>query len=57
MYGLVQADIISHTALKEHLRPFRYEPAPITTVLWLHNKNGITLTIVVEDLGIKYKRK
>ena len=29
MYGLFWADIITYTALREHLRPFRYEPAPI----------------------------
>ena len=57
MYGLFQAGIIPHTALREHLRPFGYEPAPITLRLWHHNKNGITFTLVVEDFRIKYKRK
>ena len=53
MYGLVQAGIISHMALKEHLQPFGYEPAPITPVLWRRNKNGITFTLVVDEFGIK----
>ena len=53
MYGLVQARIISHMALKEHLQPFGYEPAPITPVLWRRNKNGITFTLVVDEFGIK----
>ena len=57
MYGIVQAGIISHTALKEHLRPFIYEPAPITPGLWRFNKNGIIFTLVVDEFGIKYKRK
>ena len=57
MYGLFQKGIISHTALREHLRPFGYEPAPITTGLWLHNKNGINFTLMVDNFGIKYKRK
>ena len=57
IYGLVQAGIIEHTALKENLRPFGYEPAPITTGLWRHNYNGITLTLVVNDFGIKHHRK
>ena len=26
MYDLFQAGIISHTSLKKHLHPFRYEP-------------------------------
>ena len=30
MYGLFLGEIISKTALKEHIRPFGYEPAPIT---------------------------
>ena len=54
MYGLVQAVIIAHTALKEHLQPFGYEPAPITPGLWRQNKNGINFTLVVDNFGIKY---
>ena len=57
MYGLVQAGIISHTALKKHLQPFGYEPTPITTVLWHHNNNGIIFTLVEDNFGIKYQRK
>ena len=57
MYGIFQAGIIAHTALKEHLRAFGYDPAPITPGLWGHNKNGITFILVVKDFGIKYKRK
>ena len=57
VYGLVQSVIIAHTVLKEHLRPFGYEPTPITPGLWPHNNNGITFTLVVENFGIKYQRK
>ena len=57
LYGLVQAGIIAHTAIKEHLQPFGYDPAPITPGLWRHNKNEITFTLVVENFGIKYKIK
>ena len=53
MCGLVQACIIAHMELTEHLRPFRYEPAPINMGLRRHNKNGITFTFVVGDFGIK----
>ena len=57
MCGLFQAGIIAHTDLKEHLRPFGYEPEPITPGLWFHNKNGITFTLVVDNFGIKYNIK
>ena len=56
MYGLSQAGIIVHTLLKEH-RPFGYDPAPTTPILWCHNKNGITFDLVVDDFGIKYQGK
>ena len=57
MYGIVQAGIIAHTALKEHLQPFGYEPAPITPWLWHHNNNVITFTLVFDDFGIESRRK
>ena len=44
-------------ALKEHLHPFGYEPAPIIPGLWHHNKNGITFTLVVDNFGIRYQRR
>ena len=42
MHGLVQSEIIVHTAIKAHLCSFGYEHTPITLVLWQHNKTGIT---------------
>ena len=57
MYGIVQAGIIAHTVIKEHLQPLGYEPAPILPGLWYYNKNGIKFNLVVENFGIKYKRK
>ena len=57
MCGLVQDAIIAHTDLKKHLHPFGYEPAPITPGLWRHSKNKTTFTLVVDEFGIKYKRK
>ena len=57
IYGLFQAGIIAHKALKEHIQIFGYEPEPITPGLWRHNKNGITFTLVVDNFGIKYRRK
>ena len=57
MRGLVQAVIIAHTALKEYLQRFGYDPEPINPGSWRHNNNGIKFTLVVDDFGIKYKRK
>ena len=53
MYGLVQSGIIAHMDLREHLRPFGYDPEPITPRLWRQNKNGITFTLVFDNFGIK----
>ena len=47
MYRLVQAKIIAHTALKENLQPFGYEPVPITPVFWCHNNNGMVNLLLV----------
>ena len=55
MYGLVQLVIIVCTALKEHLHPFGYDPVPITPGLWRHKNNGIKLTLVVDNFGIRYQ--
>ena len=57
MYWLVQAIIIEHTDLKEHLCPFIYEPATINPGLWLRNINGINFTLVVNEFGIRYQRR
>ena len=57
MYGLVQAGIIEHEALKEKLKPYRYAPAIITQGLWTNQYRDINFTLVVDDLGIKYRNK
>ena len=57
IYCLVQAGITAHTELKEHLQPFGYEPVPITSGLWRHNKNGINFTLVFDNYWIKYHWK
>ena len=57
MYDILQDIIISHESLKEHVRPFSYESVTITLGIWLHKKNGITFTLVVEKSDIKYQRK
>ena len=57
MYDLFQAGIIAHTARKEYLQSFGYEPATITPGLWQHNKRGIIFILVSDEFGIKYQIK
>ena len=46
----------AHTAFKDNLLHFGYAPEPFTPFLWRHKTNIITLTIVVDDFGIKYNK-
>ena len=57
MYGLVQAGIIAHDALKEHLKPYGYAPENITQGIWTHKDRDINFTLVVDYFGIKYTNK
>ena len=57
MYGLVQAGIISHDALKEHLNPYGYAPANVTQGLWTHTNRDINFILVVDKFVIKYTHK
>ena len=57
MYGLVQSGIISHKALKWHLKPYGYTPANITQVLCTHQDRDINSTLLVDDFDIKYRDK
>ena len=57
MYILAQAEIITHKALKERLRPYGYSPENITPVLWTHQDRDIHFTLVVNDFGLKYRNK
>jgi len=55
MYGHPEAGRLAHDELVAHLKPYGYEPTPLTPGLWVHKTNGITFTLVVDDFGIKYK--
>ena len=57
MYGLVQAGIIAHDKLKEHLNPYGYAPSNISQGLWTHIDRDINFTLVVDDFRIKYTHK
>ena len=53
----MQAGIITHDALKEHRKTYRYALANITQGLWTHKDRDISFTLVVGNFGIKYKIK
>ena len=53
----MQAGIIAHGALKEHLKTYGYAPAKITQGIWTHTDRDINFTLVVENFGIKYRHK
>ena len=53
----MQAGIITHEALREHLKPYGYAPENITQGLWTHTDRDINFTLVVDDFGIKYTHK
>ena len=55
--GLVQAGIIAHEVLKEHIKTYGYAPARITRGLWNHQERNINFTLVVDNFGIRYINK
>ena len=57
MYGLVQAGIIAHDALKDLHKPYVYAPAKITQVLWTHIDRDKSFTIVVDNFVIKFRHQ
>ena len=57
MYGLVQAGIIAHETLKEHLKNYSCAPKKITQVLWRYQYRDINLTLVVDNFVIKFRDK
>ena len=57
MYGLVQAVIIAHDALKENLRPYGYVTKQITQGLWNQKERDINFNLVVNNFSIKYTKK
>ena len=54
---MVQAGIIAHDTLKEHIKPYGYATWNITQELWTHTGRNINFTLVVDDFGIKYTHK
>jgi hypothetical protein len=57
MYGLKQAGLLANQLLQTRLAPFGYYPARHTPGLWLHKTQPIAVSLVVDDLAVKYVGK
>jgi hypothetical protein len=54
MYGLPQAGIIANELLQRNLAKDGYRPTQHTHGLWTHDNRQISLSLVVDDFGVKY---
>jgi hypothetical protein len=54
MYGLPQAGILTNELLQHNLAKDDYRPTPHTHGLWTHDTRPISLSLVVDDFGVKY---
>jgi hypothetical protein len=54
MYGLPQAGILANELLQQCLAQDGYRTTKYTHGLWTHNTRPITLSLVVDNFGIKY---
>jgi hypothetical protein len=54
MYGLPQAGILANELLQRNLAKDGYRPTPYTHGLWKHDTCPISLSLVVDDFGVKY---
>ena len=57
MYGLPQAGFLAQEQLIEHLKIHGYYQSKMVPGLWHHKPRPITLTLVVDDFGMKYKNE
>jgi hypothetical protein len=57
MYGLPQAGLLANLLLEKRLNKQGYFQSKLVPGLWHHNKRRIQFTLVVDDFGVKYKRK
>ena len=57
MYGLKEAGVIAFDQLVRKLKPFGYEPMPLTPGLWRHTTKRTTFTLCVDDFGVQYFTK
>jgi hypothetical protein len=54
MYGLPQAGILANKLLQRNLAKDGYHPTTHTHGLWTHDTRPISLSLVVDDFGVKY---
>jgi hypothetical protein len=54
MYGLPQAGIIAQELLEEQLQKAGYTQSKLTPVYWKDEWRPISVTLVMDDFGIKY---
>ena len=57
VWGLRQAGILANTLLRKRLKPHRYYECVSTPGLWRHATKPITLSLVVDNFGVKYVGK
>jgi hypothetical protein len=55
MYGLPQAGILANLLLAKQLAPHGYRQTKTTPGLWAHGTLPVTLSLVVDDFGVKYE--
>jgi hypothetical protein len=54
MYGLPQAGILANKFLQRNLAKDGYRPTTHTHGLWTNDTHPISLSLVVDDFGVKY---
>jgi hypothetical protein len=54
MYGLPKAGILANELLQCNLAKDGYRPTTPTHGLWTHHTRPISLSLVVDDFGVKY---
>ncbi len=54
VWGLPQAGILANKRLRRKLAPFGYSECVNTPGLWKHDTRSISLTLIVDDFGVKY---
>jgi hypothetical protein len=54
VYGLPQAGILANELLQRNLAKDGYRPTKHTHGLWKHDTRPISLSLVVDDFGVKY---
>jgi hypothetical protein len=57
VWGLPQAGILANKLLCKRLAPFGYFECLNTPGLWKHESRPISFTLIIDDFGVKYKRK